>query len=170
VVDKGPTDWEKVDKVITLARQGDKKTLPVAREMLNRLPSIWEQLGNTALQAERIWIQVIAGKDPLVQEGIQRKLSSMRTELLGAESTPIERLLVDRVIACWLQLHYADAIYGQHIGELTINQAEYHQRRLDRAQRRYLQAIITLAQVRRLLGPTVQINVGEKQINLAGRG
>ena len=38
------------------------------------------------------------------------------------------------------------------------------------ANRRYLAAIKTLAQVRRLLGParSVQINVGEDQVNVAG--
>ena len=38
----------------------------------------------------------------------------------------------------------------------------------DRAHRRYLSAIRTLAQVRRLLTPAVQINVGENQVNVAG--
>ena len=41
------------------------------------------------------------------------------------------------------------------------------QRRLDAAQRRYLHAIRTLAQVRRLLGPSVQVNIAEKQLILA---
>jgi hypothetical protein len=46
-------------------------------------------------------------------------------------------------------------------------QSEYHQRRLDRLHRRYLSSIKTLTQMRKL-GPAVQINIGEKQINTAG--
>ncbi|MGD9893490.1 MAG: hypothetical protein AB7R89_17845 [Dehalococcoidia bacterium] len=38
---------------------------------------------------------------------------------------------------------------------------------MERAQRRYLAAIRTLAQVRRLLVPNVQVNIAENQINVA---
>jgi hypothetical protein len=44
---------------------------------------------------------------------------------------------------------------------------EFHQRRLDRLHKRYLSSIKTLAQIRKL-GPAVQINIAEKQINTAG--
>jgi hypothetical protein len=38
---------------------------------------------------------------------------------------------------------------------------------IERAQRRYLGAIKALAQVRKLGVPAVQVNIGEKQINMA---
>ena len=41
------------------------------------------------------------------------------------------------------------------------------QRSINRAQRRYLAAIKSLVQVRRLLGPMVQVNIAEKQVNIA---
>jgi hypothetical protein len=40
--------------------------------------------------------------------------------------------------------------------------------RIERAQRRYLSAIKALVQVRMLVVPAVQVNIGEKQINVAG--
>ena len=43
-----------------------------------------------------------------------------------------------------------------------------YQHWLDRAQKRYLTALKTLAQVRRLLVPVVQVNIAQKQINVAG--
>ena len=43
-------------------------------------------------------------------------------------------------------------------------------KRLDRAQRRYLAASKTLAQMRKLRVPAVQVNIGEKQVNVAGGG
>ena len=47
---------------------------------------------------------------------------------------------------------------------LTVNLDTYHQKRLDRLHRRYLSAMRSLAQVRKLLKPKVaQINIGEKQ-------
>ncbi|HLM78571.1 MAG TPA: hypothetical protein VK361_09320, partial [Rubrobacteraceae bacterium] len=76
-------------------------------------------------------------------------------------------LLAERIVACWLQLQYAEAIYVQNLGDLNMKQSEYHQRRLDRLHKRYLSSIKTLAQIRKL-GPAVQINIAEKQINTAG--
>ncbi len=57
--------------------------------------------------------------------------------------------------------------YAQNLGKLTMEQGEYHQRTIDRAQKRYLAAIKALAQVRRLLTPAVQVNIADQQINLA---
>jgi hypothetical protein len=48
----------------------------------------------------------------------------------------------------------------------TLSQDEHRQKRLDKAHRRHLSAIRTLAQIRKL-GPAVQINIAEKQINTA---
>jgi hypothetical protein len=52
----------------------------------------------------------------------------------------------------------------QKRGDYTLNQGRYAQERQDRAHRRLLQAAKTLATVRRLLTPAVQINVGQNQI------
>ena len=60
---------------------------------------------------------------------------------------------VDRVALTWLQLHYADCLYAQNMSELTLSQAEYHQRRLSFCQARYMAAIRTLALIRRAARP-----------------
>ncbi|HZQ34669.1 MAG TPA: hypothetical protein VFD32_01970, partial [Dehalococcoidia bacterium] len=53
-------------------------------------------------------------------------------------------------------------------GGAAARQGEYRQRFVERAERRYFAAIRSLAQVQRLLAPAVQVNIGEKQINVAG--
>jgi hypothetical protein len=70
-------------------------------------------------------------------------------------------------VLCWLHLHYVENIYVQGMHELSITQATFHQRRLSLAQSRYLAAIRTLAQVRRLQAPNVQVNIAEQQLNVA---
>ena len=78
------------------------------------------------------------------------------------------RLLVDQIVVCWLQVNQAErTCVGFYKDGGSMVEAEFHQRRLDRAQRCYLMAIKTLAQVRRLLAPTVQVNIAEKQLNVA---
>jgi hypothetical protein len=44
--------------------------------------------------------------------------------------------------------------------DLSLRQAEYYEQRLSKAQAPYLAAIRTLAQVRRLGVPAVQVNIG----------
>ncbi len=48
-------------------------------------------------------------------------------------------------------------------GSISFELSEYHQRRCERAQRRYLAAIKSLAQVRRLIIPMVQVNIARQQ-------
>ncbi len=48
---------------------------------------------------------------------------------------------------------------------LTLVQSDFHQRRIDRTHRRLMSTIKTLATVRRLAVPSVQINVARQQVN-----
>jgi hypothetical protein len=49
-----------------------------------------------------------------------------------------------------------------------IHQVEFFERRVTQCQKRYLASIKTLAQVRRLMRPLIQVNIAEKQANVAG--
>ena len=150
------------------ANEGEGAALVELRELCEGHPELWAGLGNLAAQAQAMLIGTIAGPNEVVAEAVSREVAALRQELAGNEATPLERLLVARIVACWLHLHYAEARYAQNLGKLTMSQGEYHQRIIERAQRRYLTAIRTLAQVRRLQLPAMQVNIGEKQINVAG--
>jgi hypothetical protein len=51
---------------------------------------------------------------------------------------------------------------------MTLTQSEFYDRRVTECQKRYLAAINALAQIRRLLSPSIQVNIAGKDINLAG--
>ncbi len=68
---------------------------------------------------------------------------------------------------CWLELNCLDPALSGKRG-VPLRQAEFYDRRRDRAHRRYLSAIRSLATVRRLVMPSVQVNIGTKQVNVAG--
>ena len=158
-----------MSEVIGRAEGGDKEALSVLREIFDKDPCLWEDYGNLALQAERALVAMAAGDNHLLREAMQRKLTAMKEELEGPEPTPLDRLLAERVATCWFQVQYADAAYAQAMtdGGVTFEQGDYYQRRQDRAHRRYLSAMRTLAQVRRLLTPAMQVNIGARQVNLA---
>jgi len=103
-----------------------------------------------AAQAERAWIELAAGPDLLAREALARQLAALKTELAGPAPTPLERLLVERIAATWLQVNYADAVAAQ-ARDVSVKQAELAMERQDRAHRRHLTAVAALATVRRLL-------------------
>ena len=160
--------WTNV--LLKRANEGEGAALVELRELCAGHPELWAGLGDLAAQAQAMLITAIAGPNAVVAEAVGRAVAALLQELAGPEPPPLERLLVARIVACWLQLHYAEARHAQQLGTLTMAQGEYHQRTIERAQRRYLAAIKALAQVRRLLTPSVQVNIAEaggQQINLA---
>jgi hypothetical protein len=148
------------------AERGDESALPAVRELLLRPEAVDLLGGDLARQAERSLINVAAGKNLAFREALLRKLELMRAELAGPGPTPLERLLVERVAACWLHLHDLETRFAQ-ARNLLITQADHQQRTIDRAHRRYLTAIKTLAVVRRLAVPALvaQVNIAGQQVN-----
>jgi hypothetical protein len=120
-----------------------------------------------ARRVERSLVDAAAGKNFAFKEALLRKLELLRAELAGPDSSPVEKALADRAATCWLYLHDLEVRFVQ-AKELTINQADYQQRALDRAHKRYLTALKALAQVRRLALPALQVNIAHKQVNKAG--
>jgi hypothetical protein len=163
------TSVEDLQALLDRAQAGDASTLPALRELLRDPGKVDRLGGDLARQAERSLINAVAGKNLLFREALVRKLELLRADLGGTQPTPLERLLVSRVVACWLQVQIADAQYAQ-ADNLTVAQGDYYQRRQDRAHRRFLSAVRTLALVRRLALPVLlqQINVAaQQQVNVS---
>jgi hypothetical protein len=99
------------------------------------------------------WLELVAGPNLLLREALERKLAELKADLAGPAPSKLEELLVARVVAGWLQVHYADATYAQLKGNATPAQHSAMQKRQTAAQHRYLQAIKALATVRKLLKP-----------------
>jgi hypothetical protein len=161
----GPTQ-EEVQRLLRKAEKGDTTVLPALRTWMDRTPGYWEAMGDLAKVAREALIEhASGGKNLLVRETLTRKCAALTQELMSVSPSPIERLLVERIVMCWLQLYYTECIYVQSLeASLTIRQAEFHQQRISKAQARYLAAIRTLAQVRRLGVPAVQVNIGQQQV------
>jgi hypothetical protein len=115
------------------------------------------------LQAQESWLTLIAGKDLLLAESTRRYLDARRSELAGANPSPLERLLADRVLACEVQLLYFDAHEGQNPGGQNSKLDEYRMKRHDQASRQLFAAAKTLATVRQLMSRTVVFSVVQQQ-------
>ena len=145
-----PPDAAALEAMVARARAGDLEVLPELRSFLDGHPEFWRHAGDLARRAMDLWIGLIAGSDLVAGEALARRAAAMASELAGSAATPLERLLIERGVACWLQANHADASVAQSAG-LSLRQAAFALKRQDSAHRRYLQAIGALAMVRRLL-------------------
>jgi hypothetical protein len=134
--------------------KNDNNAVPEFQELLGQRPDLADIGGNMAQVAEETLVKGIAAERLWIREMLVAKLKTMRTELAGPQPSPIEKLLAERVVACWLQIYHADAMDAES-GSITFAQADYIHRRQDRAHRRFLSAVKTLATVRRLALPTL---------------
>jgi hypothetical protein len=164
---------ERLQRLVERAEGGDEGAMPELRAALNANPWVWQRFGDLGQQSQGAWLQLIAGKNLLLLESASRKAEQLRAELAGPAPSPLERLLVERVVACWLQTNYADASYAQLKGT-TPAQHTAALRRQNSAQQRYLQAVRALATIRRLLRPSpapveIATRLGGKERVTAGR-
>ncbi len=141
-----------IRNLMNRAGAGDPTDLAALRRALDRHPEVWRSHGDLAAHARDAWIGLVAGPDLALAESLARRVAAMQAELAGPDPSPLEALLAGRIVACWLQVSYADAAAAQS-GGMTIHQADHVIRRQDSAHRRYLTAVGALATVRRMLGP-----------------
>jgi len=147
-----PTTHEDAREVLLAARRGDRSVLPVLRGLIDANPHVRQYLGDLAPHVSRAWIDLAAGTDLALAEAIARKIQALKAELAGPASTPLERLLVDRVAAGRLQVHHAEAMLCRAKDRsLTLAQFDHFRRRIERAQRSHLASVKTLATIRKLL-------------------
>jgi hypothetical protein len=162
---------EKLHDLLRLAEQGQEDAVPEIRQILNEHPGLAWRYVDVAHIAEDALIEAMTKEGDLAaKELIRYQLEGMREQIAGINSSPLERLLSERVVLTWLEVQLFEALYAQNMRNLTIPQAEHYQKRLDRAHGRHLSAIRALAQIRKLLkGASItQINLADKQINTPG--
>jgi hypothetical protein len=163
-----PQTSDEILQLLERAKDGDESVTEQVREMLTICPEFAESLGGDLGQiTERLLSTAVAGNDIPFREAIKHRMATLRQDLAGPAATPIESLLVDRIVICWLQVQMADIAHAKEEAQ-TIILEKFQLRRQDSANRRYLAAIRTLATIRKMALPVLQINVGQNQVNLTG--
>ncbi len=107
------------------------------------------------------------------KEKLRQDLRNIVADLVGPNPSPAELVLAETAAINWFALRMFEARYsGSATSDegLTLGQSEHQQRRIDRTHRRFLDTIKTLATVRRLALPAVQINVARQQVNQVNVG
>lgn len=155
---------QRLTKLVAKAQTGNASALKEARPILDKA-DLWDYVGDLGGRVRELWLDAMTGQDKLAREAYERHVDMMRRELLEAGDSAIERLLVDRVIVTWLQVCQADMAGSSGIvRSLSARERAFQNQRLDRANARHLKAVASLAGVRRLLVPAVQLNIARNQI------
>jgi hypothetical protein len=115
-----------------------------------------------------------AGKDASAQTkaSLKEELCDLAAKLSGPSPSPTESVLAETAATCWFAFRMHEAQYAGNITAdgMSLAQSEHAQRRMDRAHRRFLNTVKTLAAVRRLAIPALQINLARQQVNQLNAG
>jgi hypothetical protein len=143
-------EQQRLHALLAQAQAGDRNVAGQLQEALDQHPDLWRNYGDIAKQALLAWIALTAGKDLLLEESLKRSLEALRQDLAeGTEPTPLERLLIERIVSAWLQANHADAM----VAAAKTSAPSVHgalAKRQESSQRRLLAAIRELAVLRKL--------------------
>jgi hypothetical protein len=143
---------DEVRELLERAQGGDANVLPQLRELLDNRPELWRRLGDLVSHVEEALLDLAADQSLLAKESIRRRMDELRAELSVPTPTPVEKLLIDRVVVTWAQCHLADLDELQRVRS-GKPQGHDAQRRASAAQARYLAAVKQLTVVRKLIKP-----------------
>ena len=148
------------------ADAGDTEALARVREAFQDAPAVADQLSGLAWNTEAAILSgVPAGAAELFRQQVTNLRRALRQE--GTGST-VESLLIRRIGLDYLASLQADRAKALAPGETrSLELARFYEQQADRAHRRFLASIESLARVRKLITP-IQINIAERQVNVAG--
>jgi hypothetical protein len=151
-------DVTPLQTTIKLARRGVKEVLPRLRKLLDEHPELIGHYDDLARRAQQAWLELF-GKDLLAREGTARQLDALRQDLAKSRASPLERLVIQRIAACWLQTVYFDAreAVGQDLESREM--AEFRLKRQSQAHQQLLSAIRSLADLRKVAPPPVIVQI-----------
>jgi hypothetical protein len=164
-----PLDNAALNALLRRADTGDGEAIATLRDQCAGGAVPWRDFGDLAGQVQQQLVGQIARQNAFLAEAVAKEAWRLCRSWAGEDATPLESALAERIVAAWLYLHYCEMTYLGLLKEgVTWERDEFHRKRVDQAERRYLRAIKALAQVRRLHLPAVQVNIGDQQINVAG--
>ena len=155
---------EELNDALAAAREGDPAAL---NPLYDRAPSLAQHIADGLLRAEH---HILAWW-PDRGNALKLYLQQMREDLDYEAASGLERLVIDQLVVCWLRVQQAQRVRtDQDQKGVGLQEHKHFDRRLEVANKSFLQACKTLAQVQRLLKrePTAQINIlAQQQVNIA---
>ena len=152
---------------IAKADAGDARALERLRECFPDVPALADSVSGLAYNAEA---SILVNVPPGAQALFRQQAANLRTDLREkGTGTALERMLIRRISLDYLASLQADQARALAPGETrSLELSRFYEHQADRAHRRFLASVESLARVRRLITPIAQINIAEQQLNVAG--
>jgi hypothetical protein len=150
------------------AKKPAKDDLQAIRKFLIEYPEFSKIVFDTVDTTQAQIIKNYVGSE-VAQIAIEEHAAYIRAEMGYHEAPIMEKMLIENIITAWLRVQWLEfLITARMSGEFRIPAMEFWQKSLASAQRSYLAACETLAKIRKMKLPNIQLNIGDKQINVAG--
>lgn len=142
-----------------------KKDMQALREILKKYPNIWTITGDLAKNAESHFIREMQAT-AVMKESTKVGFEQMRQSLAHPQDSPLEELVIQNVVLAWIRLAYVEYSYTAVTNKGgSYESLNYWEKRLNAAQRRFLRASESLARIRKLNVPVMQVNIAQQQVN-----
>ncbi len=148
-------DDSRLGAILAGVKRGDRRAEAEWRRYLERTPTAQAVYGDLPLQLRLVLLANVRKVSPCAAEAVGMQLKSMQNDLAGNNPSPLESLVVDRLVLCWLYLHVLELLDAEE-------STNYLQRMIDRAHRRFLSACRALAVIRRI--PVAQTKVSAQNL------
>jgi hypothetical protein len=156
------------------AEDGDREARRELRAAVRAsAPEVVACASDVGRRAQRMLVRTAAAGDPLIEEALEAKLDLMRYEIAGENPTPLEVLLTERVVSCWMLVELLEVLTsaqlrrGEAVKRVPVSYLLQMVRWQESANRRFLAAVRELAGGRKPIRPGVQIDAVEQQANVA---
>jgi hypothetical protein len=153
------------------AEGGDKEARrELRRAVKESAPEVIARCADIARNYRRLVADTASGRDPLVQEAVVEQARRMAGEIAGETPTPLEVLLAERIASLWVLVEAQEALLfawysRENMGRTSPAFVLQMCKIQESVSRRYLAAIKTLAQVRKLRTNTAPVRL--TQINVS---
>jgi hypothetical protein len=145
---------------------GDPATRDLLKKHFDMAPEQFISLfrGDMAMRVIDAILDRVAGQDLGQREAVLRRTQQHREGLAGVFPSKIEELLAERCAVLGLAAYEADLYMYNNMEMLTGKKRTFHEDRRDRANRRFLSSMRTLALVKEKMA------VAEERSERAARG
>jgi hypothetical protein len=154
--------------------EGAEARKELRRKLREASPAVVARASDLGRKSQHLLIESASGGEALTELALSGRLDMMREEIAGENPTPLEVLLTERVVSCWLLVELFDRLMASQLWKgtpkdqrVTERELRYYLRWQESANARFLAAVRELARVRKLeaTAPPVQVNT---QVNVLG--
>ena len=134
------------------ARAGNRAAISRLRPIMDRNSSHYAALGCLNAKAKIKWGEALYGQDLVERECLRRSQQNLAASLLADGDSPLERLMVDEIVLCFLRSRYWMIRETESVSNgINLMAADFTVEKSAKAQKQLLKAMDALRDYRNLI-------------------